>query len=192
MLTGHAERGGLDAGFVAHLDVHGLGLHATAFHPARVHAQKHVGPVARLGAACSGVDGEEGGIVVELACEKLIEFEFLEIAHDGVVLLDDFRRGLSLVFRASSAASSFRTSRSAARDSSCRKGWILLRSWRDFRDVALCVLAVIPEIGRRHARFEFRELRCSVWVSQRNLRSSARRAETTEVSIDSRVADIDQ
>ncbi len=65
MIARDAERGGLDARLVAGLDVDRLGLEPAAFHPARVHAQKHVGPVARLRAAGSGVNGDEGGRFVE-------------------------------------------------------------------------------------------------------------------------------
>jgi hypothetical protein len=43
-----------------------------AFGPAQVHAQEHLGPVGRLGAAGSGTDGQEGIASVVLAAEEQV------------------------------------------------------------------------------------------------------------------------
>ena len=54
------QRRALDAGFVAGHDVEEVGLVAAALRPAQVHAQEHLRPVLRLGAAGAGVDGDDG------------------------------------------------------------------------------------------------------------------------------------
>ena len=46
IFAGDLERAGLDAGFVAELDVHDLALEAVALDPALIHAQEHVRPIA--------------------------------------------------------------------------------------------------------------------------------------------------
>ena len=61
--------------------------------PAQVHAQQHLRPVLRLGAAGAGLDVEEGVVRVHLAVEHALE---LEVAHVGFeplrVALDVARR----------------------------------------------------------------------------------------------------
>ena len=49
--------------------------------PAVVHAEEHVGPVIRLGAACARLDGEDGVVPVELAGEERGDFERIEFLH---------------------------------------------------------------------------------------------------------------
>ena len=60
VLAGHRERRALDAGLVAGLVVDDLALEAAALAPAQVHAQQHLRPVLRLGAAGAGVDRDDG------------------------------------------------------------------------------------------------------------------------------------
>ena len=66
------DRGALDAGLVARLVVDELALEAAALAPAQVHAQQHLGPVLRLGAAGARVDGDDGVEAVVLAAEHLL------------------------------------------------------------------------------------------------------------------------
>ena len=59
-------------GFVAGLHVDDLALEAAALGPAEIHAQEHLGPVLRLGAAGAGMDGDDGVLAVVLAAEHLL------------------------------------------------------------------------------------------------------------------------
>ena len=64
VLPGHLDRGRLDARLLAREQVDHLRLEAGPLRPAQVHAHEHLGPVLRLGAARSGVDGEDGVLLV--------------------------------------------------------------------------------------------------------------------------------
>ena len=75
ILAVHAERGGLDARFFARLVVVEHRLEALALGPAQIHAQQHVGPVLRLGAAGAGMDGHDGVAGVVFAGEQRFGFE---------------------------------------------------------------------------------------------------------------------
>ena len=66
------ERRALDAGFVAGLDVDDFALEAAALRPSQVHAQEHLGPVLRLGAAGAGMDGDDRVLAIVLAAEHLL------------------------------------------------------------------------------------------------------------------------
>ena len=50
--------------------VQGLDLEAVALPPAAVHAQQHLGPVLGLGAARTGMEGENGIVFIILAGEQ--------------------------------------------------------------------------------------------------------------------------
>ena len=58
------DGGALDAGDLAGRDLHQLGLEAAPLAPAQIHAQQHLGPVLRLGAAGAGLDVDEGVVGV--------------------------------------------------------------------------------------------------------------------------------
>ena len=59
-------------GLVAGLQVDHLALEAAALGPAQVHAQQHLGPVLRLGAAGAGMDRDDGVLAIVLAAEHLL------------------------------------------------------------------------------------------------------------------------
>ena len=59
-------------GLVARLEVDELALEAAALGPAQVHAQQHLGPVLRLGAAGAGVNRDDRVLAVVLAAEHLL------------------------------------------------------------------------------------------------------------------------
>ena len=73
-----AEGGRLDAGHFAAGDLQQLGLPAAVLAPAQVHAQQHLGPVLRLGAAGAGLDVDEGVVGVHLAGEHALEFQLAD------------------------------------------------------------------------------------------------------------------
>ena len=60
-------------------EVEHLGAEAAALGPAQVHAQQHLRPVLRLGAAGARVDGEDGVAVVVLAAEHQLELELVDL-----------------------------------------------------------------------------------------------------------------
>ena len=70
----------LDAGFFAGLIVEHLALEAAALGPLQIHAQQHLGPVLRLGAAGAGMDGDDGVGAIVLAAEHLLDLGGLDFA----------------------------------------------------------------------------------------------------------------
>ena len=65
----HRDRRALDPRLVAGLVVDDVALEAAALGPLEVHAQQHLGPVLRLGAARARVDGDDRVRAVVLAAE---------------------------------------------------------------------------------------------------------------------------
>jgi len=90
------HRQGHDAGGVAGLHVHELGLETAAFRPAVIHAVEDVGPVIRLGAARARLDGEDRVVAVELAGEERADLDLVELGDHRVHLRGEF--GAELVF----------------------------------------------------------------------------------------------
>ena len=76
----------LDAGLVPVEIVHDPDLIAVAVSPHVVHTVEHRGPVLRLGAAGTGVEGEDGVVRVILAGEQSAESGFLDLLGKLLVL----------------------------------------------------------------------------------------------------------
>src|SRR5207342_3112571 len=91
-----AESRALDAGDFAGADFHQFGLPAAALAEAQVHAQQHLGPVLRLGAAGAGLDVDEAVGGIELAGEHAAELQLLH-ARGDLVHVGDHRGGGALV-----------------------------------------------------------------------------------------------
>jgi len=66
--------------------------------PAQIHAQQHLGPVLRLGAAGAGLDVQIGRGRIQLACEHAAEFELGERALISVQILADGLQRRAVVF----------------------------------------------------------------------------------------------
>ena len=66
------DRRALDAGDFAGIRVDDLAAEAARGAPAQIHAQQHLRPVLRLGAAGAGLDVEEGAVRVHLAAEHAL------------------------------------------------------------------------------------------------------------------------
>jgi hypothetical protein len=64
--------------------------------PAQIHAQQHLGPVLRLGAAGAGLDVDECVRRIHLAREHALEFEFLDFRGQRLDVVGD-RRDRALV-----------------------------------------------------------------------------------------------
>src|ERR1700735_5366163 len=75
IFTPHRHRGALDAGDLARTRIDDLAREAVRGAPAKVHAQQHLGPVLRLGAAGAGLDVQERAMRVHLAAEHALELE---------------------------------------------------------------------------------------------------------------------
>ena len=73
---GHA----LDTGLLARLEVEDLALEAATLPPFRVHAQEHLGPVLRFGAAGAGMDTDDRVRSIVFAAEHLLGFGRLHFA----------------------------------------------------------------------------------------------------------------
>ena len=111
VVAGDGDRGALDAGLVARLVVDDLALEAAALGPAQVHAQQHLRPVLRLGAAGARVDGDDGVLLVVLAAEHLPGLGRVDLTRRA-------RRGPAASSRPTSSpcsAHSTRTTRSSSR-----------------------------------------------------------------------------
>ncbi len=74
----HREGRGLESCFFARLVVVEHGLKPAPLGPSQVHAQKHVGPILGLGAAGSGMNGDDGVARVVLAREQRLGFKPVE------------------------------------------------------------------------------------------------------------------
>ena len=101
ILAGDQKRGAFDAGDFARKQFADLDLPTARLTPALVHSQEHAGPVARLGAAGAGVDGENAVAAVVRPVEQQLEFERFdfpgELGQVGRQLgLNIFLRGLVL------------------------------------------------------------------------------------------------
>ena len=86
------DGGGLDACLVACLVVHQLIGVAVALSPAGVHAVEHLGPVLGLGAACTGVEGENGVIGVVFTGQQRCQTPLADFLFQVLVPAGDFRQ----------------------------------------------------------------------------------------------------
>ena len=75
--TSHQKAHALQAGFVAGLAVQYLDLETIVLAIASVHAEEHVCPVARFGAARAGMQCEKGVAGVELAAQERLQAQLL-------------------------------------------------------------------------------------------------------------------
>ncbi len=89
VLARDRQRRALDAGLVAGLRLEQFALEAAALGPAQVHAQDHLGPVLRLGAAGARMHGDDRVLGVVLAAEHLLDLagldfglQLVETAHE--------------------------------------------------------------------------------------------------------------
>ncbi len=73
------ERGRLDPGFLAVVDLVQLHVEPLPLGPARVHPQEHLGPVLRLGAPRAGVHGGDRVRVVVLAGQEHGQLQLLQV-----------------------------------------------------------------------------------------------------------------
>ena len=143
-LDGH--RRGLEAGLLARARLDELGLVAAVGRPAQVHAQHHLGPVLRVGAARAGVDRDDGVTGVVLAVEERVLLQSRELGRDGRQLrpqlvlerrvhLEELARLLDLAVQPLVAVEPARDARVLGGD-------------------ARCLLLVVPESGGAHGGFE--------------------------------------
>ena len=78
------ERRALEPRFVARLIVDHLALEAAALRPAEVHAEEHLRPVLRFGAAGAGMDGHDRVLAIVLAAEHLLDLAGLHFLLERV------------------------------------------------------------------------------------------------------------
>ena len=92
VVAGHGERRALQPGFVARLIVDHLALEAAALGPPQIHAQQHLRPVLRLGAAGARMDGDDRVLAIVLAAEHLLDLAGLDFLVERVERLARTRR----------------------------------------------------------------------------------------------------
>ena len=128
-----------------------LGGEAPVLGPAEVHAEQHLGPVLRVGAAGAGVDRDDGVAGVVLAVEERVLLQALELRPErlelrgdllleGRVELEQLARVVVLGLQALVALEALRQARVLGRD-------------------ARCAGLVVPEAGLAHRRLELRHAR---------------------------------
>ena len=86
------DGGGLDARLVTGLVVHQLIGVAVALGPAGIHTVEHLGPVLGLGAACSGMEGENGVVGVVFAGQQSRQTALADLLFQVVVPGGDLRQ----------------------------------------------------------------------------------------------------
>src|SRR5712692_6396856 len=90
VLTAHQQRDRFDPDFFAGLNIDNLRFETAPLDPALIHAQKHVGPIARFGAAGAGMNCYERVRAIAFAGKKLAELEFLELVQEAIVFRQNF------------------------------------------------------------------------------------------------------
>ena len=75
VVAGDLKRGMFDAGGVACGFFHLAHFELARLGEAPIHAQQHLGPVLRLGAAGAGLDVNKSRVAIRLACEQAGEFQ---------------------------------------------------------------------------------------------------------------------
>ena len=92
VLAGEREGHALQARFFARLIVEQLALEAAPLRPLQVHAQQHLGPVLRLGAAGARMDRDDGVGVVVLAAQHLLDLGAFDLLAERVERLRQIGR----------------------------------------------------------------------------------------------------
>ena len=77
------HRRGLDAGFVAQLDIDDRSAEAVPLRPALIHPQQHIRPITRLGSARAGLNAEKGVIAIVWTGKQHPQLQLLELAEKG-------------------------------------------------------------------------------------------------------------
>jgi len=89
VLAAQVDRRALDARHLAGRLLEHVDRVTVLLAPPQVHAQQHLGPVLRLGAAGAGLDVEERVVCVHLAGEHPAEFESRDLLLEALHLADD-------------------------------------------------------------------------------------------------------
>src|SRR5438552_16215391 len=90
VLATYQKSDGLNPDFFALLNIHRLRFVTASLNPALVHAQKHVGPVARFGSAGAGMNRHKRVRGIVFAGKKLAQLELLESMNQPLALSRDF------------------------------------------------------------------------------------------------------
>ena len=98
VVTLHPDRRALDARDLAGRHLDELALEAAPLGPAQIHAQQHLGPVLRLGAAGARLDIEEGVGGVHRPGEHPLEFECAQALVERVQIGLDRGGGFLVLF----------------------------------------------------------------------------------------------
>ena len=89
VFAAHQQGDGFDSDFFAGLNIDNLRFQTAPLDPALIHAQEHVRPIARFGAARAGMNGDERIRAIAFAGKKLAQLEFFEFVNEAVVFGSD-------------------------------------------------------------------------------------------------------
>ncbi len=95
VFTVKLDRGTLDTGNIAGRGLNDLGFETAPLAPAQIHAQQHLRPVLRLGAAGAGLNIEKGVAMIHFTGKHTTEFQLLKLLFQPVDIAD---HGLGGVF----------------------------------------------------------------------------------------------
>ena len=152
-LSRHGDRRALEPGLVAGLVVDDLALEPAPLDPAQVHAQQHLGPVLRLGAAGAGMNRDDGVPAIVLAAEHLLDLAALDKAGELLDAVGELRDDVFPLARpVDEHAQVVRLGRERGDQLD-----FFLDTPAALEDLLRLDL-VAPEIGRRGARFYLGEL----------------------------------
>ena len=154
------DRHALEPRLLALLLVDDLGLESVPFRPAQVHAQEHLRPVGRLGAAGSGADRQDRGPGVVLAGEQQLRALAGELGVEGVGLA--LRLGFQLGVAGFGRQLDRRLEVGGACEESVPELEIDTEAVRLAQDV-LCPSAVVPEPRLRRDCVELGQALLLAW-----------------------------
>jgi hypothetical protein len=154
--------GALEAGLVALLRLVDLDLEAAALEPAQIHAQQHLGPVLRLGAAGARVDGEDGAALVVLATEEAQLLASLQVGLESRDAAHELLQELVVDAVAAQLLAHELLGGLEIGEAGLERGEVLKTA---FGAAVLCgdpgrLLLVVPEVGGAHALLERLDLLC--------------------------------
>ena len=151
-------------GLVARLAVEHLALEAAALRPAQVHAQQHLGPVLRLGAAGARMDRDDGVLAIVLAAEHLLGLAGVDLARRA-------RRGRARGRRRrlrppAPTRAARRDRRSVAAEAVAQRRSSSSQPARRCR-IFCAVGLVLPEVRRGDLSLRARLVRAGVWAASK-------------------------
>jgi hypothetical protein len=96
ILAGGGKGDAFDPRLVAGLKIDNTGFEPFCLHPSQVHAEQHLRPVLGLGAAGTGVDGDDGIVPIVVAVQHHIQGELVHPTTQIADLAGHFRHRIGI------------------------------------------------------------------------------------------------